>query len=63
VKLPGPTRPTLPTWAVQQVGSYLRYTGHHANVVATAAYDPGCVKTLCLGDSRDKIPRDFTGIG
>ncbi len=22
VKFPGPTRPTLPTWAVQQVGSY-----------------------------------------
>ncbi len=24
-------------WALQQVGSYLGYTGHHINVVVTAA--------------------------
>src|SRR5258706_408503 len=40
VKLPGPTRPTLPTWTVPQVGSCLRYTGRDANVVQTAARDP-----------------------
>jgi hypothetical protein len=28
--------PTLPTWALQQVGSYRGYTGRAANVVATA---------------------------
>src|SRR6266481_8105677 len=32
--------PTLPTWALQQVGSYLGYTGRDANVVAKAALDP-----------------------
>jgi len=32
--------PTLPTWTVPQVGSYLRYTGRDANVVQTAARDP-----------------------
>src|SRR5258707_14574923 len=32
--------PTLPTWALQQVGSYPGYTGRDANVVATAALDP-----------------------
>src|SRR5258708_17724127 len=32
--------PTLPTWALQQVGSYLGYTGRAANVFATGALDP-----------------------
>src|SRR5215470_3358946 len=32
--------PTLPTLAVQRVGSYLGHTGRAANVVATAAFDP-----------------------
>jgi len=32
--------PTLPTWALQQVGSYLGYTGRDANVVAKATLDP-----------------------
>jgi hypothetical protein len=32
--------PTQPTWAVQQVGSYLGYTGRGAGVVAKAAFDP-----------------------
>src|SRR6516164_955804 len=40
VKFPGPTRPSLPTWATQQVGSYLGNTGHAASVVAMAALDP-----------------------
>jgi hypothetical protein len=32
--------PGLPTCALQQVGSYLGYTGHQINVVVTAARDP-----------------------
>jgi|GEM_PF-3802565 hypothetical protein len=32
--------PTLPTWALQQVVGYLRYTGHDANLTAKAARDP-----------------------
>jgi hypothetical protein len=32
--------PTLPTWAMQQVGGYLGYTGRTANVVAKAAREP-----------------------
>jgi hypothetical protein len=32
--------PTQPTRAVQQVGSYLGYTGRGAGVVAKAAFDP-----------------------
>jgi hypothetical protein len=32
--------PILPTCAVQQVGSYLGYSGHQINVVVTAASDP-----------------------
>src|SRR5258707_5324330 len=32
--------PTLPTWALQQVGSYLRHTGRDANIVAVAALAP-----------------------
>src|SRR5260370_39812826 len=35
-----PAGPPLPTWAVQQVGSYLRYTGRDANTVAKAARGP-----------------------
>ncbi len=31
---------TLTTWVVQQVGSYLGYTGRGAGVVAKAAFDP-----------------------
>ena len=38
--------PIPPTWAVQQVGSYLGNTGRDAQEVAKAALDPGCVKTL-----------------
>ena len=40
VKFPGPTRPRLPTWALQQVDGYLGYTGHGANIVVKAACDP-----------------------
>jgi hypothetical protein len=29
---------------LQQVGSYLEYTGHGANAFWKAARDPGCVK-------------------
>jgi hypothetical protein len=32
--------PTLPTWALQQVVGYLRYTGRDANLTAKAARDP-----------------------
>jgi hypothetical protein len=32
--------PTPPTWPVQQVGRYLRYTGRDVDGVATAACDP-----------------------
>jgi hypothetical protein len=32
--------PTPPTWAIQQVGGYLGYTGRRANVFAKAAHDP-----------------------
>src|SRR5467141_2018708 len=32
-----PNGPTLPTWAIQQVGGYQGYTGRDANGVATAA--------------------------
>jgi hypothetical protein len=38
--------PMLTTWALQQVVSFLGYTGRAANVAATAESDPGCVKTL-----------------
>jgi hypothetical protein len=33
--------PTLPTWALQQVVGYLRYTGRDANVVATDRTEMG----------------------
>jgi hypothetical protein len=32
--------PTLPTWALQQSGSYLGYTGRAANAVGKAAVTP-----------------------
>jgi hypothetical protein len=32
--------PTLPTSALQQIGSYLGYTGRDASIVAEAALDP-----------------------
>jgi hypothetical protein len=32
--------PTLPTWAAQRVGSYLRYSSRDGNVAAMAAHDP-----------------------
>jgi hypothetical protein len=37
LSVPGPILPTL---ALQQVGSFLGYTGCDANVVATPAHDP-----------------------
>jgi hypothetical protein len=37
--------PRLPTCALQQVGSYLGYTGRDANILGNAGADPGCVKT------------------
>jgi len=46
VKLPGPT---LPSSAVQQVGSYLTYTGRDANVVVKAARDRCCRKKIFGG--------------
>src|SRR5258708_7207604 len=42
--------PTLPTWAVDQVGSYPGYAGRGADVVQTAAHDPKA--TLLRPDSR-----------
>jgi hypothetical protein len=35
-----PCGPTLPTWALQQVGSYLGYTGRAADTLATVARGP-----------------------
>ncbi len=35
-----PPGPTLPTWAAQQVVSYLGNTGREAHVVGKAALDP-----------------------
>src|SRR5262245_48597477 len=32
--------PRLPTWALQQVGSYRGYTGYQINIVAAAAGGP-----------------------
>jgi hypothetical protein len=34
VEFPGPTRPDLPTWALQQVGSSPGYTGREALLLA-----------------------------
>jgi hypothetical protein len=36
----GESGPRLPTWALQQVGSYLGHTGYQINMVVTAARDP-----------------------
>jgi hypothetical protein len=52
--------PRLPTWALQQVGSYLGYTGRDVNVVAKAALDP--IRTLvqmlrCKQQSYNLCPR------
>jgi hypothetical protein len=45
--------PTLTTWTVQQVGSYLTYTGRDANVVVKPARDPKRplpgLSTACIG--------------
>jgi hypothetical protein len=40
--------PTLPTWAVQQVGGYLRYSDHSANVATKAAHDPNRTFTVAM---------------
>jgi hypothetical protein len=39
----------LPTWALQQVGSYLEYAGRNADIVAEAARDP-LLTWLCSMD-------------
>ena len=39
--------PTLPTCALQQVGSYLGYISGDADIVAEAAHDPQ--ETLTIG--------------
>jgi len=54
--------PLLPTWALQQVVSYLGYTGHRANADATAAFDPQptCVaQDFCSANCRlnSTLPR------
>ncbi len=60
VKFPGPTRPTLPTCALQQVVGYLRYTGRDANIVEEAALDPRLpVRHVCF---EGEFPR-ITGRG
>ena len=45
--------PTLPTWALQQVGSYPGYAGRDPNLVAKAARDPKRplpgLSTACIG--------------
>ena len=46
--------PTLPTWAAQQVGGYMGYTGHDANVVTKAAHAP----PLADGDCNGYSPND-----
>ncbi len=38
--------PTLPTWTVQQDGSYPGYTGRGANAVERAARDPNLPPTV-----------------
>jgi hypothetical protein len=38
---------TLPAWALQQVGSYLGYTGRDPNVVAKASRDPEQTSARC----------------
>jgi hypothetical protein len=56
--------PTLPTLALQQVGSYLGYTGRAANVIAKAALDPKETSTcagviVCCGSVRDAHNRNY----
>ena len=51
--------PTLPSLAMQQVGSYLGYTGRDANVVVKAARDP--IQSWPFG-TRKQDNRDF-GLG
>ncbi len=36
--------PRLPTWAVQQIGSYRGYTGRDANALGNAALGPSCAR-------------------
>jgi hypothetical protein len=52
--------PRLPTWALQQVGSYLGYTGHQINVVVvTAARGPRSVQSrLTLTEPRRWVGSD-----
>jgi hypothetical protein len=38
--------PRLPTWALQQVGRYLGYTGHGANIFVKAACDPTLTQVI-----------------
>jgi hypothetical protein len=38
--------PTLPTWAVQQIGSYRWYTGRDVNALGKAAFDPKLPPTV-----------------
>jgi len=38
--------PRLPTWALQQVDGYLRYTGRGTNIVAEAARDSSPTPTV-----------------
>src|SRR5258707_586240 len=48
--------PTLPSSAVQQVGSYLRCTGRSADVVGKAAFDPKrpfALTLSCKGEKPD----------
>jgi len=49
--------PTLPTWALQQVVGYLRYTGRDANVVTQAARDPYATSELRDGGASTFPPR------
>jgi hypothetical protein len=39
--------PRLPTLAVQQVGSYLGYTGRDADILGEAALDPKRTSDAC----------------
>ena len=48
--------PKLPTCALQQVGSYLGYTGRQAHVVGKAALDP---KLPCGGDLRGRAKQSL----
>jgi hypothetical protein len=48
-RLDGAERTRLPTWALQQVGTYLEHAVHQIDVVVTAARDPT--------PPRDRFPR------